>query len=192
MEYSAYNPREFQTDNIQRIKEAFLQFAKDDETKSKIAGVLENGGFNDYSVNEYSKLMNRDNPKIETIRRIGMAFLISQYPETFNYLSKNKIGLFHGTSSLALPKILSGGLKSFGKIKADGEQVISGEKSTMKYREAHHSDNFVSVSDNMETIFDYSLFDNNKKFGVIIGINQEALKQLKTVAVDSYVPEIRN
>ena len=195
MEYTFINPKSFQTDNIREMENIFLRFVTDDETKKKIIGILEQGGYEDYSVNAFSELMNRWNSGIETRRRIGMAYLISQYPETFDFISKNEIGLFHGTSSLALPGILRGGLKSFGKLKNDGEAILSGEKWSMKYREVHKSTDFVSMSDDIETVLDYSIFSSKEadsKFGVIIGVNQEAVKSLKTCTIHSDLIEVRN
>ena len=94
---------------------------------------------------------------------------------------------------MALPGIINGGLKSFEKIKKDGEEIVSGEKWTMDYRSRNNSGNFISMSDDLETIFDYSMCNGSKndgKFGVVIGINQDAFKQLRTCRVHSDTTEV--
>jgi hypothetical protein len=186
MAYSFLGPEKFQNENYRKISEALLRFAKDDKTRAIIQGILEQGGIEEYSVNGFSELMNRWNIFVETRRRISMAYLVSQYPETFDCIRAGKIGLFHGTSASALPGMLRVGLRSFGRLRDDGEEIISGEKATMEYRTRTHSDRFISMTDDMWTALEYSFYENKGEgFGVVVGINEEALKKLQTLRVRS-------
>ena len=193
MEYTFFSPEEFQYSMYEKIAKELERFPKNEEERAIMDGILFQGGYQEYSVNSFGEAMNRWNSSIEARRRISMAYLISQYPETFDYLRKNNVGLFHGTDSMALPGIINGGLKSFEKIKKDGEEIVSGEKWTMDYRSRNNSGNFISMSDDLETIFDYSMCNGSKndgKFGVVIGINQDAFKQLRTCTVHSDTTEV--
>ena len=193
MGYTNINFDGLQEENVKRMLETFLRFAKTNEAREMIQGVIEQGKYDNYSTETYKGVEEKWHSGIEIRKRIGMAYLISQYPETFKCLKDNRIALFHGTSSLALPGILRSGLKSFGKLKKDEEQILTGETWSRKYREGEKSANFVSMSDDIETILGYSMNYRTKgdgKFGVVIGINDEALQKLKIYSVSSVEIEV--
>ena len=184
--YSNYSPDKFKDKKYLELINSMASITFDEENREKIISIMKEGGYDNYSVNNAASLMNNNNPLIEARKRVGVAYLIARNPETYDYITKNNVCVFHGTNSHALPGILKNGLKSFGVLKKENVELKSGEQVTMEYRLGENSSDFISVSDDLETIYEYSAYDKDKSgFGVAIGLKQEALKKLKTVHVDS-------
>jgi len=194
--YTDFSDDSFESEDYLKLCNTILEHARDEKTYRLAYEVLRNGGFEDYSVNEYSEFMNRNNPHIEIKKRAGMAWLITSYKKTFDYIRKEKIGFFHGTNSAALPEILTKGLNSLNKITRDGGKISSGEEWSMQYRLNNNSDNFVSITDDINTAGDYSTLSpkgeakNQPYFGVLIGINKEIFDKLKKRTIHSDVVEV--
>ncbi len=192
--YSDYAPECFKYKDYYRLSDALESISKSDGDRRRINSILTEGGYDDYSVNTVSSYMNHRNPEIEARKRVGMAYLIANNPETFETIKQNEICFFHGTNSLALPSILTHGLRSFGYLEKNNIEIKSGETSTMEYRRGEKSTDFVSMTDDFETVLDYSMSSDTSKrnspFGVIIGIKKDALKQLKRVPINSDVIEM--
>ena len=185
--YSEYSPNEFNNKDYLNVGDLLLKYAPSDESKRRIQGILKDGGYDNYSVNENADLMNHNSPIKEEKKRIGMAWLISRYPQTFDTIRENDIAFFHGTNSNALPYILKNGLNSLDKIKKDGGVVLTGETWSMKYRLGQQSGNFVSVTDDIDTAGDYSTYgtSNGAAYSVLLGIKKSALSKLRTRTIHS-------
>lgn len=95
-EYSNYSPDEFNVQSYKNLCEVLLKYAPDNESKRKMEGILYRGGFDDYSVNEYYDMMNHGSAHLEMQKRVGMAWLISRYPQTFDVIQKRRIYLKFG------------------------------------------------------------------------------------------------
>lgn len=67
------------------------------------------GGYDGYSVN--SSFGMRNDTITQQEKRLSVAFIAATTPEAYETISKNNVGLFHGTNSNALASILKYGLK---------------------------------------------------------------------------------
>ena len=155
----------------------------------KCIGILCDGKYDNFSVN--TNLMNIDSLLIEMNKRAGYAYMLATHPETFDLLTQNNINLFHGTNSNALPSILKNGLKSLKQASNSDISITTGEASSVKGPER----NFVSFTDNIDTALEYTTYPSkapNKLsgFGVLIGISQDDVANLKTRTIHSDEPEL--
>lgn len=152
----------------QEICNLFFGLASNEEIKSKLVDVLYNGTCDSFVFS--SNIVNKDNPNVEVIRRISMAYLLVKNPDTFDFFVQNKINLFHGTNANALPSILKYGLNSAYESEKNGIYVLTGEKFTRMY----NTRNFVSFTDVLGIACDYSTLlpeveKNNLSFEVVVG-----------------------
>ena len=168
------------------LTQAIMDAAENEEDKKRILSIMQEGGYDNYTVNNASRLMSRDNPRLEARKRAGKAYLLARNPETFYEMLEDDICLFHGTDSRALPSILKNGLKSLYNLKKENIDIQTGEKSTMKFREMQNSSDFISFTDDIETVCEYADGSKDKSaFGVVIGMKKEAINNMRTVRVDS-------
>lgn len=165
-----------------------LGMASNDDMRKKLESILYNGEINGYSLK--SGLDCRDNPRIEATRRISMAYLLIDSPDTFDYLANNNINLFHGTNSNALPTILKYGLTSVDNQKKNGISNCTGEE----WSRINGERDYISFTDVLDTAINYSsLMPNNNdlsSFGVIIGTSEDDIRDLRIVLVSSSLSEI--
>lgn len=115
MSLSGYTVEQIiETFNYKEICSWFHELVKDSETLDKLDEILYTGGYGDYSLrSSYSCL---DNPSIESCRRISMAYLLVNNPETFDYFANNNINIFHGTNASALSGISQLGIKCVNNL----------------------------------------------------------------------------
>lgn len=78
-----------------------FELVSDDETRIKLEEILYKGCYKDFNI--CSGIGNKNNPFIERQRRVAMGCLLIRNPDTFDFFVRNKINLFHGTNSNALP-----------------------------------------------------------------------------------------
>lgn len=165
-----------------------LGMASNDDMRKKLESVLYNGEIDGYSLK--SGLDCRDNPRIEAIRRISMAYLLIDSPDTFNYLVGNNINVFHGTNSNSLPTILKYGLNSIDNQKKKGISNCTGEE----WSRINGERDYISFTDVLDTAINYSsIMPNNNdlsSFGVIIGTSEDEIRKLRTVPISSGLSEI--
>lgn len=175
--------------NYENICNVFFDMAPSKKARATLQEILLRGEFDGFSFS--SKLHNRNNPSIEASRRIAMANLYVQNPESFKYIVKNKIDLFHGTNANALESIINNGLFSLSESSNKGIEVTTGEEWSRGLSQR----GFVSFAD----IFDISKYysqisgeQNNADldFPIIIGTTTAAADKAGTIKVWSDVCEI--
>lgn len=142
------------------------------------------GGFDDFTVNAENI---RNNPDIERNKRIKYAYLLATNPETFEIMAKNNVILFHGTKSSALPNILKYGMNSVDELEKKGIEVSTGEE----WSRVGGKRNFISFTDDISTACSYAASQREKEaFGVLVGMSTKSVEQLKSVCVQSDLPEL--
>ena len=177
IEYVKYN----------ELCDLFLQLAKDNETKTKLQGILYKGAYKNYVF--CSNICNRNNVDIERRRRASMAYLLINNPDTFEELAQNNINLFHGTKGSALPSIAKYGLNSLAKSEEQGIHVSTGEIGS----QAVQKRTFVSFTDVLDIAENYSMLpeeNDNLSFEVIIGTTKEDVSNAGKVNINSAEVEV--
>ncbi len=167
----------------------FFDLAPSADAKYMLENILLKGEVDGFSF--ASDIHHKDNPSIEQDRRIAMANLYLRNPETFDYIVKNKIDLFHGTNGEALPSIIENGLCSLAESQSNGIEVTTGEK----WSRFDVPRGFVSFADILDIAKYYSKMpssteNNDLNFEVIIGTTTEAAERAGTTPVYSNVSEI--
>lgn len=173
--------------------EALLRKAPNNENiRSKLKGILYEGGYDDFTVN--SGMTNKDKPEYEINRRLNFAGLLISDPKAFETIAKDNVILFHGTNSNALPSILREGMQSEREIIKSGKKVLTGEFSPLQPR------GFISFTSQFSIALNYAKLKPNaetnskQSFGAFIGIStndlQEENDELSTVSGDSDMPEV--
>lgn len=147
------------------------------------------GGYGDFSINsDVPSIIN--NPFIERKKRVAMAYLLATYPESYDSLSIGKVNLFHGTKASALPTILKYGINSIDEANKNGIDIATGEE----WSRIGENRSFISFSDDLAVAEEYASLTTDatkeNSFGVVLGISQQCLKDLRTCTVNSYIPEI--
>lgn len=167
------------------IQASFYELAKDSYTKDELNAILDNGKIGNKFLKSHYHCI--DSPKIETERRISMAYLLINDRDTYEYLKENHINIFHGTSANAIPGIAKYGLRSVSEIKEANEEILSGEASTRINGER----NFISVTDVLDVAWNYMEIDT-RSFPVIVGTSEEEMQKndVWTCFVGSDVSEI--
>jgi hypothetical protein len=174
-------------DGYKIICECFLNLAKDEQTKKLLENVLFTGVVGDCCFS--TEMVNKDNPAIERIRRIAMANLLINSPETFEFFVSNNINIFHGTNANALPGILKYGLNSVNESVKKGQPVLTGEEWTR----ISGKRSFVSFSDIFEIALYYSSSTKGSSelsFNVIICTSSDEMEKARRQPVYSDIPEI--
>lgn len=190
MEYSNYSLNQLiKNDTYVNFCNIMLSLPVDTETHEKLESILYNCGYKGYSLN--SGLSNRDNPKIEIERRLGMSYLLLRNPDTFDALVENNINIFHGTNANALPKILVYGLRSLNNLISNNIEVTTGEKSTRTKK----GRSFISLTDVLDIAEGHStLYPDQKNldlsFSLVIGTTVDDATNAGLFKVPSAVPEI--
>lgn len=170
-----------------KLCEMILKLADSEELKTKLESVLLNGTFNGYSPNGD---IGRDNAGYEIDRRLSLAFLLLNNPETFDEVVRDNIIYFHGTNSNALPSILKYGISSSAHSSELGIPVTTGEEahSVVKGR------NFVSFTDVLSLAQGYSRLkpnqNNELSFPIVFGTTKENILSSRFRPVDSDLPEV--
>lgn len=191
MEYSDYTLQQIMEScyEYEQICNIFLSITFDSDTRSKLEDILYRGGYNGFSVS--SRISSKDNPFIEAQRRISMAYLLVKNPETFDFLSQNKINLFHGTNANALPGILKFGLNSINESKRRNIDITTGEKWSRIGGER----GFVSFTDVLDIALGYSTLKPSIEnellsFEVLICTTTNDVLEVGTCIVSSDVSEV--
>lgn len=174
--------------NYKTLCDLYLALALDEETKVILEEILYNGSYGDYVFS--SGLSNKNNPLIEGQRRLSMAYLFIKNPSTFNSLAENKVNLFHGTNSTALPAILEYGLGSIDSSEKRGLDVQTGEQ----WSRINGKRSFVSLTDVLGIAEGYSTLKggvtDHSSFEVIIGFCTEDISKTKRSIISSDIPEV--
>ena len=191
MEYSYFTKEQIMREfnNYQELCDLFFDLATDNETKEKLAHILYEGGYKGFSFS--SKIVSKDNPYIEIKRRASLAYLLIRNPETFDNLVENRVNLFHGTKSNALPSILKNGLNSVDELKKYGIIVKTGEEWSRIQGER----SFISFTDVLDIAEEYSYFaskdkNNDLSFEIVIGTTLNDVMASKRCRVSSDIPEV--
>lgn len=74
------------------------------------------------------EVLYKNNPSIESRKRLNMAYLALNNPDMIETLQKSKTCFFHGTNANALPSILKYGIYSVDKSNENNIPVTTGEK----------------------------------------------------------------
>lgn len=187
--YSDYMPEQIIDEKYQQDCNELLNKVTDAEKKQKMKSILYEGGYEDFSVN--SELLMKNNPDIEREKRLEIASVIADNPETFDMLVQNNIDLYHGTNINALPSILKYGMNSLDESNRIGIEVSTGEE----WSRVNGKRSFISFTDHLQVAKDYASLipkneENKQSIGVIIGISSNEIDDTQIIKVDSDLPEV--
>ena len=166
--------------------------------EGKWNGILYEGGFDNFSVNGSfnmeKEVLYKNNPTIESAKRLNMAYLLLTNPQMFEVIQKSKSCFFHGTNANALPSILKYGINSVDTSIENDIAVTTGEE----WSRINGKRSFVSLTDCLNVALSYAdmeLKDNNStkallNFGVLIGASFEDMNGLRVHGVSSDISEI--
>lgn len=136
----------------------------------------------------------KNNPYIESKKRLSMAYLAAKNPEFINTIQKTKGYFFHGTNANALPRILKYGLNSVDESAKNNINVNTGEE----WSRFEGKRNFISLTDSLNEALKYAQMTPGTEiaqksllnFGVIIGTSFENMTEVKANSVNSDISEI--
>ncbi len=186
MEYSMEEILE--SSKYKEICKCFFDLAKNENELKKLKSILYEGKVDNY--NFKSKIGCRDNIGIERNRRISMANLFINNPDTFNFFAQNNINLFHGTNANALPRILKYGFLYSEKILNEKNiPILTGEKWSRRKTQR----DFVSFTEILDVAEFYSSMSdesNNEdlSFNVIFGVSDSDMSNVRTIPIKSDIP----
>lgn len=140
------------------------------------------------------EVLYKNNPSIESKKRLNMAYLALNNPDMMEVLQKNKTCFFHGTNANALPGILKYGINSVDTSKENNIPVTTGEK----WSRIDGKRNFVSLTDCIHTALRYAdrlpIEENDTNtllnFGAVIGVSLEDMKDIRVESVMSDLSEV--
>lgn len=140
------------------------------------------------------EVLYKNNPTIESEKRLNMAYLLLTNPQLIDVIEKSKGCFFHGTNANALPSILKYGLNSVDTSIKNNIDVTTGEQ----WSRINGKRSFISLTDCIDVALSYANRgpnDNDSKnslfnFGVLIGASFENMNDLRVYSVDSDISEI--
>lgn len=181
---------------------AFFNLTNDKDMLAKLKAILYDGFVGNYNLS--SGICTNQTIGKEIERRISMAYLLINNPDTFNFFVENNINMFHGTNFSVLPSILKYGLRSLSSLKENDIPILSGEKRScgainfkMLNRPVYgvYIIKYISFTDSINVAEEYSSLikkgdDKNSSFDVIICTSSDELNGLETSWIPSDYPEI--
>ena len=196
MIYSDYSNERIVTPMYDKVAQKMLTLIENEEIKRKMNGILYEGGFDNFSVNGSfhmeEQVFYKDNPRIESSRRLNMAYLLLTNPQMLEVMQRTDGCFFHGTNANALPSILEYGLNSVNTSIENDINVTTGEK----WSRIDGKRGFVSLTDCLDVALKYANIgpkDNNStntllNFGAVIGTSLQNMEDLDIFGVDSDIP----
>lgn len=160
-------------------------------------GILYEGGFDNFTVDGSfhmeEEVLYKNNPRIESQKRLDMAYLLLTNPQMIETIKKTNAYFFHGTNANALPHILKYGLNSVDTSTQNNIPVTTGEE----WSRVNGKRKFISLTDSLSLAMRYS----NKKptnnsmntllnFSVIIGTSLEDMSNILVCSIDSDMSEV--
>lgn len=192
MKYSIYTEKIMSDPRYLEHCKLLMEMVKDKTYLPVMEGVLYEGGYDGFNIS--SQLGEKDNPDMESHRRLWMGYLLATNPEAFETIVKNNAILFHGTNANALPSILTHGIMNFADARDSGVDVVTGEVTKIVNAPRRK---FTSFTNSYATALNYTTIDSSDKsspelaFGVMLGISPEDLKKLSySTEIQSEVSEI--
>ena len=166
--------------------------------REKWNGILYNGGFDDFSVNGSlhmgENILYKNNPTIESGKRLNMSYLLLTNPQMFELIQKSGGYFLHGTNANALFNILEYGLNSVNTSQEHNINVTTGEE----WSRIGGKRKFISLTDSLQIALHYArkkpnnseLEENLFNFEVIVGTSLEDMNGINGASVDSNMPEV--
>ena len=166
--------------------------------RGKWNGILYEGGFDNFSVNGSFNIENeilyKNNPSIESEKRLNMAYLLLTNPQMIEVIQKSSACFLHGTNANALPSILRYGINSVDTSIENNIAVTTGEA----WSRVDGKRDFVSLTDCLNVALSYTNmnhYDNNStnsllNFGVVIGASFKDMDGLSFSSIYSDMSEI--
>lgn len=166
--------------------------------REKWNGILYNGGFDDFSVNGSlhmgENILYKNNPTIESGKRLNMSYLLLTNPQMFELIQKSGGYFLHGTNANALFNILEYGLNSVDTSQEHNINVTTGEE----WSRIGGKRKFISLTDSLQIALHYArkkpnnseLEENLFNFEVIVGTSLEDMNGINGASVDSNMPEV--
>ena len=155
--------------------------------RAKLESILYQGGYKDYNP---SGQIGRNNPNIDIQRRIELAYLLLNNPETFDTIVNNNIIYFHGTNATALPSIMEHGILSGKALEGQNVDITTGERWTR----TDGNRGFISFTDVLRVAEDYSKIspDQNSdlSYPIVFGTTKENILNSGYINIYSNVPEV--
>lgn len=171
--------------NYREVCNIFLELSIDGDMRTKLEDILFTGRYKDFVV---SSNLTRGDPFKEAEKRLAVANLLINNPETFDILAANKVNMFHGTKSVNLSNISKYGLYSGKGLEELGLEILTGEKWS---RIGGKQRDFVSFTDNLDIAKSYtSLSSSPESFSVIIGTTETDILHAGSARIGSDLPEI--
>lgn len=160
-------------------------------------GILYEGGFDNFTVDGSfhmeKEVLYKNNPLIESQKRLDMAYLLLTNPRMIETINKSNSYFFHGTNANALPHILKYGLSSVNHSAQNNIPITTGEEwSRINGKRA-----FTSLTDNLSLALHYSNIppsnDSNNtllNFGIVVGASFEDMSNISASSINSDMSEI--
>lgn len=134
----------------------------------------------------------KNNPTIESKKRLNMAYSLIKNPQIVETITESKGYFFHGTNSNALPYILKYGINSLDTSVEKNIVVNTGEQ----WSRIQGKRDFVSITDCLDVALRYANMESNGNvndlldFGVVIGTSLEHMEGINTIPIHSGISEI--
>ena len=190
--YSDYAPDQIFSPRYTATCEHLLSLIEDENVRRKAEQLLNEGGFEDFSVN-VDDIQMKNNPNIDRKKRLGMAYLLGSNPQTFEKMVQENVNMFHGTNASILPSILKYGINSVDKQTQQGIENTTGEE----WSRFQGKRDFISFTDDLDLALGYASVQPNKdvesinNFGMLIGLSsKDIVEKLRYSPVKSDMPEI--
>lgn len=98
MRYSDYTIDQITSPMYEEVAQKLLSLAKDEDTRRKMDGILYEGGFDNFSVNGSfhmkKEVLYKNNPTIESGKRLNMAYLLLTNPQMVEVIQKVAVTFF--------------------------------------------------------------------------------------------------
>ena len=180
----SYNTNNLYThEEEQEIVKIFMELADQYNVRDKMEEIIYKGT---YKNNKFDTNLCINNTEcIEMERRFSIAFILLTTPKTLDKLVDNKVCLFHGTTSIALPGIIKSGLNSLRESKSNNLEITTAETWSIR---GQFIRDIISFTDDISLAEFYSNNYELKKvegsFPIIIGINKSFID--KTCTQEAY------
>ena len=167
-------------------KDLFLDLADTDDKRKKLEEVLNDGMYNGHCFD--TGLTNNNTLFVEAERRISYAYLLLNNPDTFEYLTKNNLNVFHGTIFNSLDGILKYGMKSNQELSNMGISIDSGESWSI---DKNNPRDFISFTDVFDVALNFATFtlNNRDSFEMVICTSSDFIDLDNKIDVSSKFPE---
>ena len=172
-----------------QVVDAFYALDIEQDVMDKVEEILKTG-----KVGGYDPKGNicRNLDYTEERRRVGLAYLLVNNPDTFDYIKDSDVIYFHGTDSSSLDKIIeSRGMESLKIQKLEGKAITNGEIYS-RDKDISETRGYISFTDVLDLAEEYSsrYMDEEGHFPVVIGVTRDTGDNFNFYQISgTYLPE---